>query len=138
MDYSNDGKNDMQVEFIKTVERSKSNTHRLDRVQETLNNFQAETREEIHKIHEEYKVLYELTSSIKTLSQVVSSTNEKVDSIKEQQELMNQKITDLENAPGKEALKFEKSLKEKIITSIVIAIIGFAIGVFFPFLSSYL
>ena len=82
MDYNSDNKNNMQVEFIKTVERSKSNTHRLDRVQETLNNFQAETREEINKIHEEYKVLYELTSSIKSLSQVVSSTNEKVDSIK--------------------------------------------------------
>ena len=67
----------------------------------------------------------------------MATTNEKVDEIKEQQNVMNRKITDLENAPGKEALKFEKSLKEKVIVSIVMAIVGFAIGVIFPFLSQY-
>ena len=134
MSFDND---EIQIEYIKTVERSKSNTHRISELQESLKLFQDETRGEISKIHEEYKILYELTSSIKSLNQTVATTNEKVDEIKEQQNVMNKKITDLENAPGKEALKFEKSLKEKVIVSIVMAIVGFAIGVIFPFLSQY-
>ena len=54
MSFDND---EMQVEYIKTVERSKSNTHRISELQESLKLFQDETRAEIGKIHEEYKIL---------------------------------------------------------------------------------
>ena len=113
--------------------RAKSNEHRINEIVDNIKIHQEESREEFAKLREENKALYELSASIKTLNQTVVITNEKIDDVKEKQEAMNTKITALENAPAKEALKFNKSVKEKIIMAVVMAIVGFAIGIIFPF-----
>ena len=113
--------------------RAKSNEHRINEIVDNIKIHQEESREEFTKLREENKALYELSASIKTLNQTVVITNEKIDDVKEKQEAMNTKITALENAPAKEALKFNKSVKEKIIMAVIMAIAGFAIGIIFPF-----
>lgn len=113
--------------------RAKSNEHRINEIVDNIKIHQEESREEFAKLREENKALYELSASIKTLNQTVVITNEKIDDVKEKQEAMNTKITALENAPAKEALKFNKSVKEKIIMAVIMAIVGFAIGIIFPF-----
>ena len=113
--------------------RSKNNEHRINDVVDIIKINQEESRNEFAKLREENKALYELSASIKTLNQTVVITNEKIEDVKEKQEVMNTKITALENAPAKEALKFNKTVKEKIIMAIIMAIVGFAIGIIFPF-----
>lgn len=113
--------------------RAKSNEHRINDVVDIIKANQEESRNEFAKLREENKALYELSASIKTLNQTVVITNEKIEDVKEKQEVMNTKITALENAPAKEALKFNKTVKEKIIMAVIMAIAGFAIGIIFPF-----
>lgn len=113
--------------------RAKNNEHRINDVVDIIKINQEESRNEFAKLREENKALYELSASIKTLNQTVVITNEKIEDVKEKQEVMNTKITALENAPAKEALKFNKTVKEKIIMAIIMAIVGFAIGIIFPF-----
>lgn len=113
--------------------RAKSNEHRINDVVDVIKTNQEESRNEFAKLREENKAIYELSASIKTLNQTVVITNEKIEDVKEKQEVMNTKITALENAPAKEALKFNKAVREKIIMAVIMAIVGFAIGIIFPF-----
>lgn len=113
--------------------RAKSNEHRINDVVNIIKTNQEESRNEFAKLREENKALYELSASIKTLNQTVIITNEKIEDVKEKQEVMNTKITALENAPAKEALKFNKAVKEKVLMAVIMAIAGFAIGIIFPF-----
>lgn len=113
--------------------RAKNNEHRINDVVDIIKINQEESRNEFAKLREENKALYELSASIKTLNQTVVITNEKIEDVKEKQEVMNTKITALENAPAKEALKFNKAVKEKVLMAVIMAIAGFAIGIIFPF-----
>lgn len=113
--------------------RAKNNEHRINDVVDIIKINQEESRNEFAKLREENKALYELSASIKTLNQTVVITNEKIEDVKEKQEVMNTKITALENAPAKEALKFNKAVREKILMAVIMAIAGFAIGIIFPF-----
>lgn len=113
--------------------RAKNNEHRINDIVDSIKIHQEESREEFAKLREENKALYELSASIKTLNQTVVITNEKIEDVKEKQEVMNTKITALENAPAKEALKLNKAVKEKVLMAVIMAIAGFAIGIIFPF-----
>ena len=113
--------------------RAKNNEHRINDVVDIIKINQEESRNEFAKLREENKALYELSASIKTLNQTVVITNEKIEDVKEKQEVMNTKITALENAPAKEALKLNKAVKEKVLMAVIMAIAGFAIGIIFPF-----
>ena len=113
--------------------RAKNNEHRINDVVDIIKINQEQSRNEFAKLREENKALYELSASIKTLNQTVVITNEKIEDVKEKQEVMNTKITALENAPAKEALKLNKAVKEKVLMAVILAIAGFAIGIIFPF-----
>ena len=77
-------------EITETSERSKSNSHRLDEVED-----------DIKSLQEENRTLYEMSASIKTLTDGVVSIKEDVKEIKSEQGEMKNEIQDLKNSPTK-------------------------------------
>lgn len=77
-------------EITENSERSKSNTHRLDEVEEDIKSLKNENR-----------TLYEMSASIKALTDGVVSIKEDVREIKDEQGEMKSEIQDIKNAPVK-------------------------------------
>ncbi len=95
--------------------------------------FQTEIREHLKKIDSETVVLHKLASSIEVLANNITDQNEKIDKLSTKQEEMGEKINNLEHAPAKEALSFNKEIKHKILVMIAIGAICFFLGGIFPF-----
>ena len=71
-------------------ERCKSNSHRLDTVEE-----------DVKTIKDDYKALYEMSANMKTLTEGVIDMKDDVKTIKSEQGEMKSQISDLRTAPDR-------------------------------------
>ena len=108
-------------ELTEISERSKSNSHRLDEVED-----------DIKSLKEQNRTLYEMSASIKTLTDGVVSIKEDVKEIKSEQGEMKNEIQDLKNAPNKTKAGWVDNIGKLVITSIVTGIVAFLLGTLSP------
>lgn len=90
--------------LVKVEERSKSNSHRIEKLEHIA--------DEIHA----------LTITIAELVQGVKYTNETVASLDEKVDRMDRRVDEMEKEPAKDYKKMKVSVAEKVISGIV----GFA------------
>lgn len=104
--------------LAKAEERSKSNSHRIEEIEET-----------VKEIAAEQKAIYKLATSVEVIAQRVSNIDEKVDGLRttvdnnakawqETEKRLTDKINDVENRPAKETFKNVNAVKVAIITAI--------------------
>ena len=104
--------------LIETEQRCKSNSHRLDAVEE-----------EIRDIKNEQKAIYKIATSVELIAQRVSNieskvddTNRKVDAQtkawQETEKKLSEKVSETENKPYKDIAKNVNSVKLAVITAI--------------------
>jgi len=108
-------------EITENSERSKSNTHRLDEVEEDIKSLKNENR-----------TLYEMSASIKALTDGVVSIKEDVREIKDEQGEMKSEIQDIKNAPVKTKAGIVDDIGKMVITAVVTGILAFLLGQICP------
>ena len=92
-------------DITENAERSKSNSHRLDEVEG-----------DIKALKDENKVLYEMSASIKTLSDGVIQVRTDVKDIKAEQGEMKSEIQEIKNTP--------EHKKSQIFDKVIAAVCG--------------
>ena len=108
-------------ELTEISERSKSNSHRLDEVED-----------DIKDLKEKNATLYEMSASIKNLSEGIIDIKTNVKEIKTEQGEMKTEIQDLKNSPTKTKAQWVDNIGKLVITSIVTGIVAFLLGNCFP------
>ena len=99
---------DMEHRMTQVEGRCKSNTHRLD------------------KLEEEQGVIHELATSIKVMAGEQKHQTEAIRSVKEQVENLDGKVDALEAKPGK---KWEEASKS-VLLAVIAAVVAFFMGKF--------
>lgn len=87
--------------LVKVEERSKSNSHRLDKLEHIA--------DEIHS----------LTVAIAELVQGVNHTNETVSGLDEKVDRIDRRVDEMENAPAKEYKQLRNNVRDKIIGGVI-------------------
>lgn len=103
-----------RVTLIETEQRSKSNTHRIDALEE-----------EIHDVKNEQKAIYKIATSVEVIAQRVSNIEDKVDDtnnkvnaqVKAWQET-ERRLTEVQNEPNKRIANNVNSLRLAVITAV--------------------
>ena len=108
-------------ELTEISERSKSNSHRLDEVED-----------DIKDLKEKNATLYEMSASIKNLSEGIIDIKTNVKEIKTEQGEMKTEIQDLKNSPTKTKAQWIDNIGKLVITSIVTGIVAFLLGTLSP------
>ena len=108
-------------ELTEVSERSKSNSHRLDEVEN-----------DIKDLKEKNATLYEMSASIKNLSEGIIDIKTNVKEIKTEQGEMKNEIQDLKNSPTKTKAQWVDNIGRLVITSIVTGIVAFLLGTLSP------
>ena len=108
-------------ELTEISERSKSNSHRLDEVED-----------DIKDLKEKNATLYEMSASIKNLSEGIIDIKTNVKEIKTEQGEMKNEIQDLKNSPTKTKAQWVDNIGRLVITSIVTGIVAFLLGTLSP------
>lgn len=108
-------------ELTEISERSKSNSHRLDEVED-----------DIKDLKEKNATLYEMSASIKNLSEGIIDIKTNVKEIKTEQGEMKTEIQDLKNSPTKTKAQWVDNIGKLVITSIVTGIVAFLLGTLSP------
>ena len=109
------------AELTQVEERSKSNSKRLD-----------EAEADIQSLKEEHRTLYEMSTSIKTLTDGVVSIKTDVKEIKTEQGEMKSEIQDLKNAPIHSKAKAFDTAWKFIATAVGGAVVGWLITMLLP------
>lgn len=112
-------------ELTEVSERSKSNSHRLDEVED-----------DIKSLKEENRTLYEMSASIKTLTDGVVSIKEDVKEIKSEQGEMKSEIQDIKNSPTKTKAQWLDKAIAAICGAIGMAILSYVLSGIAPNLFS--
>ena len=99
-------KTEMEHRLTEVESRSKSNTHRIDKLERVT--------EEIHTMS---NTMIQLVEEVKHTNETVSSLDQKV-------EKMDGRVDDMERAPGKEW----SNAKRTVFNTVVGAVIGFLIA----------
>lgn len=116
-------------------QRSLDNERQIANLTNELHTLRDEHKEDLDKMREEQKAIYDVATSVKvmaeqmhTMNDVMQDTNKKVDVIAQAQidseEHLKKKITELENRPAKEALDTSKKIRMEIILIIVSFLVG--------------
>ena len=116
-------------------QRSLDNERQITNLTNELHTLREEHKDDMDKIREEQKAIYDVASSVKvmaeqmhTMNDVMQDTNKKVDVIAQAQidseEHLKKKISELENKPAQEALETAKKVRMEII----LVIVGFLVG----------
>ena len=108
-------------EITEVSERSKSNSHRLDEVED-----------DIKSLKEENRTLYEMSASIKSMTDGIVSIKDDVKEIKSEQGEMKTEIQDLKNSPTKTESQQVDNIGMLVIRSIVTGIVAFLLGTLSP------
>lgn len=95
---------EMIERLTKAEERTKSNTHRLDKLEPIVN--------EIHT----------LSQTMVKLVEEVRHTNESLDSLEEKVDRMDSRVDDMERAPADEAREYKRTLITAIISTVAGAV----------------
>lgn len=124
-------------------QRSLSNERRIMELANELQALRKEHTDDMEKVHEEHKAIYELTTSVKIIAEhmeamnnIVLDTNQKVEDIalaqQKSEEDLKKKIAEIENKPAQDAFKTMKKVKLEIILTIV----GFVVGAALTFVAN--
>ena len=116
-------------------QRSLDNERQITNLTNELHTLREEHKEDMDKMREEQKAIYDVATSVKvmaeqmhTMNDVMQDTNKKVDVIAQAQidseEHLKKKISELENKPAKEALETSKKIRMEIILMIVSFLVG--------------
>ena len=108
-------------ELTEVSERSKSNSHRLDEVED-----------DIKSLKEQNRTLYEMSASIKSMTDGIVAIKDDVKEIKTEQGEMKSEIQDLKNSPTKTKAQWVDNIGRLVITSIVTGIVAFLLGTLSP------
>lgn len=108
---------DIIKELAETKERAKSNSHRLDNVEE-----------DIKEIKTENKVIYSLVESIKTISESVSDIKGDIKEIKKGQGDLSTKISEVESKPAQQIANNVNTIKVAVYTCIATLMVSGIIG----------
>ena len=114
---------DEKTILIETEQRSKSNAHRLDKIEN-----------EIKDLNEENKAIYKIATSVEVMAEKIGNIDNKVNEIsrkvdetsdaqKESENRFLQQISNIENAPAKQVAKNVNSIRLAIATSVITFII---------------
>jgi chromosome segregation ATPase len=104
-------------EITENSERSKSNCHRIDEIEE-----------DIKSLQEDNRALYEMSASIKTLTDGVVSIKADVKDIKNDYGEMKSEIQDIKNTPIKTKAGFVDNVGKLIFTAVVTGVVAFVLG----------
>ena len=108
-------------EITENSERSKSNCHRIDEIEE-----------DIKSLKEDNRALYEMSASIKTLTDGVVSIKEDVKEIKDEQGELKSEIQDRKKTPIKNKAVFVDNIGKLILTAVVSGLAGFILSQICP------
>lgn len=102
-------------------ERSKSNTHRLDAVEE-----------DIKDLKEKNNALYEINSNIRTLSEGILTVKNDIQEVRTEQGEMKSDIAELKNVPTQSKAKAFDTAWKFIVTAIATGLVSFILGQLVP------
>ena len=116
------------VMLIETEQRCKSNTHRIDNLENELKEIQSEQKA-IYKIATSVELIAQRVSNIETK---VDDTNSKVDAQakawQETERKLSEKVNEAENKPYKQIASNVSSIKVAVITCICSLLVSGIIG----------
>ena len=102
-------------------ERSKSNTHRLDAVEE-----------DIKDLKEKNNALYEINSNIRTLSEGILTVKNDIHEVRTEQGEMKSDIAELKNVPTQSKAKAFDTAWKFIVTAVATGLVSFILGQLVP------
>ncbi len=108
-------------ELTENTQRSKSNSHRLDAMEL-----------DIKALNDEYKAIYEICASMKTLTDSVVNIKEDVKTIKVEQTDMKMEISEIKNLPYKSKSKWIDKIIAAACGAIGMGILAFILNSLFP------
>lgn len=108
-------------EMTETAERAKSNTHRIEEVEEDIKSLKNDNR-----------TLYEMSANIKSLTDGVISIKSDIKDVKEDQGEMKNEIQELKLAPTRTKANWFDSIGKFVITAIGAGVLGFCLAHLFP------
>lgn len=108
-------------DMTEIAERSKSNTHRIDAIEN-----------DIKSLQEDNRTLYEMSASIKTLADNVGDIRGDVKEIKTEQTSIKAEVQDMKNAPTKTKAGWFDSIWKTVVSIAGGALVGWLISVLFP------
>lgn len=108
-------------EITENSERSKSNCHRLDEIEE-----------DIKSLQEDNRALYEMSASIKTLTDGVVSIKADVKDIKNDYGEMKTEIQDMKNAPTKAKAQWVDKAIAAVCGAVGMAILSYILSEIAP------
>ena len=116
--------NDLEKTVIEVDQRSKSNTYQIN-----------EIKDDIRKLAEENKAIYEIASSVKIIAsnmenieEKIDQTGKKVDAVNSKVNDVERKIIDVENKPARETAETISKIKIAAYTSIVTFLVSGILG----------
>lgn len=102
-------------------ERSKSNSHRLDAVEE-----------DIKDLKEKNNALYEINSNIRTLSEGILTVKNDIQEVRTEQGEMKSDIAELKNVPTQSKAKAFDTAWKFIVTAVATGLVSFILGQLVP------
>lgn len=109
------------TEITQIDERSKSNSHRLDEVEE-----------DIKDLKEKNTTLIEMLASIKNLSEGIVDIKTDVKDIKLDQSTLKNEVSELKNSPDKSKAKAFDAMWKFVVTALGGAFVGWLITTLIP------
>ena len=122
-------------EVVEINERSKSNTKRIDDLQDEMKDMKADQKalmvmaQGIESISKDVKYIQT------DITEVKNTQKESTSEIKKAQKSISDRVESLEKAPLQAASDRTKFLVEKIATVLISGVVGYLISVLFPILS---
>ena len=93
---------DIVKELTETTERSKSNSHRLDKNEIEIKEFKEDTKKEIKEIKQDQKAIYELAYSVKAIASDLGTIKTDISEVKQGQNNLTNCQIELSNKVDKE------------------------------------
>lgn len=118
-----------KIILIETEQRSKSNGHRLDNIED-----------EIKEIKNDQKAIYKIATSVEVIAQRVSNIEEKVDDTNRKVDAQTaawqeteHRLNDTQNEPYKRTANNVNSIKVAIVTAICSLLVSGLVGALIAF-----
>lgn len=120
--------------LIETEQRSKSNSHRIDGIDE-----------DIKEIKNDNKAIYKIATSVEVIAEKIGTIEDKVDETKKKvdetadaqrssEDKFLKRISDIENAPAQKAANRVDKIKTTVYTSVLTFLVTTFIGYLFVYL----
>ena len=96
-----------KVTLIETEQRSLSNTHRIDAIEE-----------EMHEIQNDQKAIYKIATSVEVIAQRVSTIEDKVEDTNDKVNKLSEKVNENEIRPYEQVAKNWNKVKVAVISAV--------------------